>query len=393
MYVYRQKARPRRAFLAIVNKAIEAFPDALQLHRDIEQEFTPTAWRTWDATLGSFLDPERATLLKNVPGLSVSTASRHLDSAVALPACKRHLWRFQVEQLHQHARQIRRSQPWMVIRVDLTSVEKTGQKLPYVRTYNKVHGLHLVVLHVSIGKLSFPMGCEIYDPAYPEVTPILLALRLIKRLHPYGWGWIKQFVVMDSGFYSADIVDLLPHWGFEHVSLGGKSNLRLRDGRRLGDVQRGECIELDTLPGVKLYASWFTLPRAGQLKKFYVLDTLPGGGRTLTRRHKRRWLIESFFKSAKYDFGLNEIRLRSETGTHNWLCLVWLSLTLALFMQAKAGMTTGKRPSWVWTLSEAASWVRNVLMPHWTVLTAQIQLARVYFRQTLSQTAYLGKTA
>ncbi|WP_415786086.1 hypothetical protein, partial [Deinococcus saxicola] len=29
----------------------------------------------------------------------------------------------------------------MVIRVDLTSVEKTGQKLPYVRTYNKVHGL------------------------------------------------------------------------------------------------------------------------------------------------------------------------------------------------------------------------------------------------------------
>lgn len=376
-----------------MNKAIEAVPDALQLYRDIERAFTPTAWRTWDAALGSFLDPERATLLKNMPGISKSTASRHLNAGGPLQPCQRHLWRWQVEQLRKYAHQIRRSHPWMVIRVDLTSVEKTGQKLPYVRTYNKVHGLHLVVMHVSIGKLSFPMGCEIYDPAHPEVTPITLALRLIKRLHPYQWGGIKQFVVMDSGFYSADTFDLLRHWGFEHVSLGGKSNLRLRDGRRLKDVQRGECIELDTLPGVKLYASWVTLPRAGQFKHFYVLDTLPGGGRTLTRRHKRRWLIESFFKSAKYDFGLNEIRLRTETGTHNWLFLVWLSLTLALFMQAKAGMTTGKRPSWVWTLSEAASWARDLLMPHWSALSAQIQLAQMSFRQTLFQTAYLEKTA
>ena len=376
-----------------MNKAIEAFPDVLPLYRAIEGELTPTAWRTWDAAIGSFLNPEQATLLKNMPGISVSTASRHLNSAVALPQCKQHLWRFQVEELCKHAHQIKSSRPWMVIRVDLTSVEKTGKQLPYVRTYNKVHGLHLVVMHVSVGKLSFPMGCEIYDPAHPEVTPIMLALMLIHRLHPYQWGWIKQFVVMDSGFYSADALDRLRYWGFEHISFGGKSNLRLRDGRQLKDVQRGECIELDTLPGVKLYASWVTLPRAGKPKRFYVLDTLPGGGRTLTRRHKRRWLIESFFKSAKYDFGLNEIRLRSETGTHNWLFLVWLSLTLALFMQAKAGMTTGQRPRWVWTLSEAASWVRDLLMPHWTALAAQLQLLRLEFRQTLSQTAYLEETA
>ncbi|OLV17824.1 hypothetical protein BOO71_0007621 [Deinococcus marmoris] len=72
---------------------------------------------------------------------------------------------------------------------------------------------------------------------------------------------------------------------------------------------------------------------------------------------------------------------------------MWLSLTLALFMQAKAGMTTGKRPSWVWTLSEAASWARDLLMPHWSALSAQIQLAQMSFRQTLFQTAYLEKTA
>ena len=45
-------------------------------------------------------------------------------------------------------------------------------------------GIHLVVIHVSIGKLSFPMGHAIYDPAQ-EHTPIQLALKLIRRFHPY----------------------------------------------------------------------------------------------------------------------------------------------------------------------------------------------------------------
>ncbi|WP_415786066.1 hypothetical protein, partial [Deinococcus saxicola] len=82
-----------------MNKAIKAVPDALQLYRDIKGEFTPTVWRAWDSALGSFLDPERATLLKNIPGISTSTASRHLNAAVPLETCQRHLWRWQVEKL------------------------------------------------------------------------------------------------------------------------------------------------------------------------------------------------------------------------------------------------------------------------------------------------------
>ncbi|WP_139322698.1 hypothetical protein, partial [Deinococcus marmoris] len=92
-----------------MNNAIEAVPDALQLYRDIEREFTPTAWRSWDAALGSFLDPERATLLKNMTGISKSTASRHLNAGGPPQPCQRHLWRWQVEQLHKYAHQIRRS--------------------------------------------------------------------------------------------------------------------------------------------------------------------------------------------------------------------------------------------------------------------------------------------
>ncbi|GGI92964.1 transposase [Deinococcus wulumuqiensis] len=271
--------------------------------------------------------------------------------------------RFQMEALRAAYHRLRGQKPWLVIRVDLTSIEKTGKSLPYTRTYNGVFGIHLVVLHVSIGKLSFPMGHAIYDPAHDE-TPIQLALKLIRRFHPYFWGDLPQFLVMDSGFYSADAMDLLRWWGFKHVSIGGRSNLLLSDGRRLKEARRGERIELSGLPGLPLYVSWVELPHDGKIKRFYVLDTQPGEARTLTRRHKRRWLIESFFKSAKHDFGLKETRLRTETGIENWLFLVWLSIGLALYTQFKAGMTQGQRPAWRLTLGEAAEEVRLTLMPH-----------------------------
>ena len=127
---------------------------------------------------------------------------------------------------------------------------------------------------------------------------------------------------------------------------GGRSNLLLSDGRRLKDTKRGECIELDGLPGLPLYVSWVELPRIGKMKRFYVLDTQPGTARTLTRRHKRRWLIESFFKSAKHDFGLKETRLRSEAGIKDWIFFVWLSISMSLYQQFQAGMTDGKHPTW-----------------------------------------------
>lgn len=89
-----------------MNKAIGAFSDVLQLYREIKRAFTPTAWRTWDARVGSFFDPERTTLLNNMPGISVSTASRHLNAVVPLEQCQHHLLRFQIEELRKHACQI-----------------------------------------------------------------------------------------------------------------------------------------------------------------------------------------------------------------------------------------------------------------------------------------------
>lgn len=373
-----------------MTKSIEAVPDALELYRAINMELKPLHRRVYAGLLDLFLSTERRTLLRGVESVSASTVSRCLNTLTETLKLAQHLWTWQAKCLRKYARTCKGRTPWLVIRVDLTSIEKTGKKLPYLRTVNAVHGIHLVVLHASVGKLSFPMGHEIYDPAHPEVTPIMLAARLIKRLHPFLWGDFQQFVVMDSGFYSGEFLDLLRWWGFEHISVGGRSNLKLRDGRTLNHTRKGEQVELDSAPGRSLFVflvrtdaqqaldrSWVDLPRDGKTKRFFVLDTLPGTARTLTRRHKRRWLIESFFKSAKHDFGLKETRLRTETGIKNWLLLVMLSASLALWRQCLAEQTTWASPRWNLTLQDAAREMRDVLLPQQVASRLYAALARL----------------
>ena len=204
---------------------------------------------------------------------------------------------------------------------------------------------------------------------------------MIKRLHPYLWGDFQQFVVMDAGFYSGEFLDLLRWYGFEHISVGGRGNLKVRDGRALKDVKKGERVELESAPDQPLYVSWVDLPRDGKAKRFFVLDTVPGTSRTLTRRHKRRWLIESFFKSAKHDFGLKETRLRSETGIRNWLLLVMLSTSLALWKQCLEAENDWASPRWNLTLNAAAAEMRDAIVPHHVSQRVFATLVRLAARQ------------
>lgn len=366
-------------------------PDVQELYLAIKAELTPTQWRTFEGTWAMFLEEGRRKHLKHVQNCSKSTVSRLLNTMNSAPLEKARL-RFQIEALRKEYDRLRGRKPWLVIRVDLTSIQKTGQNLPYTRTYNGIFGIHLVVIHVSIGKLSFPMGHAIYDPSTDE-TPIHLALKLIKRFHPYLWGDLPQFLVMDSGFYSADAMDLLRWWGFNQVSIGGRCNLRLTDGRHLKDAQRGECVTLDGLPECPLYVSWVELPRNGKMKRFYVLDSQPGTARTLTTRHKRRWRIESFFKSAKHDFGLNETRLRTETGIKNWLFLVWLSVSVCLYQQFQVGMTQGKRPAWRLSLGACGTELRHVLMQHLLYQRFLTFLYREKHDVSISKTAKTSRAA
>ena len=96
------------------------------------------------------------------------------------------------------------------------------------------------------------------------------------------------------------------------------------------------------MKGLKLWVSWVNLPRLEKgvevKKRFFVLSTAKRTARTLIRVHGKRWLIESFFKSVKYDFGLNETRLRTEQGIKRWIFMSLLAYAIVSIERASHGM-------------------------------------------------------
>jgi len=101
---------------------------------------------------------------------------------------------------------------------------------------------------------------------------------------------------------------------------------------------------------VALWLSWCDVRREEAKKRFYVAATFAAGGAYLARRYRQRWLIESFFKSVKHDFGLKEARLRTHTGIRLWIFLACLAYSFASLARYR-----NKQPI---TLLEAA---QNVL--------------------------------
>lgn len=342
-----------RAFLLGVTTNRKTDPDALILLHALKCHFNARWWRAFECLLALFLTVCVRTLLGNAQGCSSSTLSRLLNLA---PWKDKEMWKVlntwqttRLRRFHQHRRG---RKPTVRVRLDLTSLEKTGKRLPFVRVYNKVFGIHLVVLHVSVGELSFPLGVRVYALEHPD-TPIELALDLLRHFPAWTWPEFRVYLLADSGFFSVPFLEQTRVLGYSHVSLGAKSNLTLRGGAKLAHTRRGDKVWLESLACTPLYVAWLDLPRKDGLKRFFVLSTLKGSVRTLLGRHAKRWLIESYFKSAQYDFGLNETRLRSEDGIKRWIFMSFLAYSLSSFEQARMGKQSHTQNPERWTLSLA----------------------------------------
>ena len=215
-----------------------------------------------------------------------------------------------------------------MLKLDLTCIEKTGKHIPFARVFNKLFGIQLVVLYACVNGLSVPLGYRIYL-GKDTATPVELALELLGDF-PASRFSARVVVMADSGFSSREFITGCSDLGFKRLLLGMKCNRRLTDGRRLDKlIKRGECVTLHDLPQQPLYLSWCDVKRDEGEKRFYVAATFAAGGAYLARRYRKRWLIESFFKSVKYDFGLKEARLRTKTGIRLWIFLACLAFSLA----------------------------------------------------------------
>lgn len=304
------------------------------------------------ALMALFLDCKLRTTLQNIRGMSASTASRFLSCEHAPDEV---FWaelnRWQLGQCYRLPRRGRRGD--VVLKLDLTCIEKTGKQLPFARVFNRRYGIQLVVLHASVGGLSFPLGYRVYL-GQGKSTPVDLALELLMQFPASGWS--SQTVVMaDAGFGSAELIQGCTELGFKRLLVGVRCDRKLHDGRRLEQLRkRGERVVLHDLSELPLYLSWCDVKRDEGKRRFYVAATFAAGGAYLARRYRRRWLIESFFQSIKHDFGLREARLRTQTGIRMWIFFACLAYSFASLARHLSQHTL--------TLPEAAAHVFDALV-------------------------------
>ena len=289
--------------------------------------------RSLQAALHHFLDTATKKALHRVETVSASAVSRLLnqydwDTA----ACWSLLEKAQWDWLLLAAKG--KHHPILRLSVDLTSVEKTGQQLPYVRVYNKVHGIHLVVLFAEYGTLKWPVAYRVYK-GKGTPTPVTLALQMLNDVPEAIRKRFKIRVLADSGFEAAVFLDEVRQLDFEFV-VGVRATRRTTHPgvTTVADCPHGGYIELQNWPYDTLTLGHFD---RGD-RTFYAVSSELMSGDEVTTEGKQRWGEESFFKEGKHQFGLQQFALRTATGLDRWLFLVFLAWTLTVLFR-ETGMS------------------------------------------------------
>ncbi|WP_102128613.1 transposase [Deinococcus planocerae] len=328
---------------------------------------SPYQQRSLEAALGLFLDLKTKKALHRAQPVSASALSRLLnvyewDTAVCWATLVQGQW----QALLRAAR--RKHLPRLRLCVDLTSVPKTGRKLPFVRVYNEVYGIHLVVLYAVYGNFKFPVGYRVYR-GKGSPSPVRLALDLLATVPAEVSRRFDVWVLGDSGFESSAFLQGVRDLGFEFV-VGVRSTRRTDHPGHVTveDCEHGGWIHLANWPWEPL-----TLARVdrGERTFFSVASQLLAGDR-VAREGARRWAIESFFKEAKHGFGLNRFALRTAQGLDRWVLLVFAAFTLAMLCRADT-----------LSLEQAAEVAARVALPLLVIqrLAAQVCREEEFLRQ------------
>ena len=140
------------------------------------------------------------------------------------------------------------------------------------------------------------------------------------------------------------------------------------NGRAIKTItKKGQQVKLTELDDL-VTASWFYLQRNGKLQKRFVISTHVLKGSTITWWGRRRWAIEGFFKTAKYQFGLASFGQQTLLGVYRWLilCLISFVLTHWVFLSLRRD----NLPDW----KEAALLTLQQLLPESAVSLLLIEI-------------------
>ena len=282
------------------------------------------------ALLGLFLEGQGTPLPEHCKLKSASALSRFLNE-----------YKWSTRQVIRAVRQAAQQQilsqprtgrrPTLQVILDLTTLEKVGKFKGFkelIRVYNGKRGLHVVLLYIVVGQWRVPWAFQVYR-GKDTPSPAQLGLRLLRRLPKILTQHFEVLVLADTAFGSNEFVTKVRQLK-HHALVGVSCNRKLEDGRTLVQLhKRGQQVQLSGLKS-SVHLSWYYFKREdGKWKKRYVLCTKALKGSTITRRGRRRWQIEGFFKVAKYRFGLDRFGQQKLLGVYRWLVLSLTAYLLA----------------------------------------------------------------
>ena len=205
----------------------------------IKALYTQTKFHCLFAILNLFLDPATKTTLENVEEVSSSTASRffanHTNKMYREFTSSLSEWQLCILWLLYNNANRRGRRSHIFLKIDLTSIEKTGVKLPFVRLFNKIFGIHILVLHAHVGHVSFPLAFRIYL-GKGTTTQVKLALQMLKDFPPEMWP-SRTVVLADAGFGAKEFIRGCKRLGFDRAIVGIRKDRRLTTGQKICEVR------------------------------------------------------------------------------------------------------------------------------------------------------------
>ena len=220
--------------------------------------------------------------------------------------------------------------PHLQVIIDLTTLEKRGKFKAFaqlIHILNGKRGLHIVVMYLVVGGWRVSWAFRPWR-GKETVTPAQLGLKLLRTLPKRLTHRFRVLVLADTGFSSVEFINGIEKLRDFQAIVGIPKNRLMANGKAIETItKKGQQVQIQRFEKM-VTASWFYLERNGKLEKRFVISTRVLKGSTITWWGRRRWAIEGFFKTAKYQFGLASFGQQTLLGVYRWLILSFISFVL-----------------------------------------------------------------
>ncbi len=301
----------------------------------LKADFTRYSWPLLTTlVLGLLLCKARKTLSQLATGHSISSLSRFLNEYTW---SVEHIRQYRQEQLAaavcQRHQGRRGRKPTFYLIIDDTVIPKWGRHIAklgrhFCSTQKKVVWGHcLVFSYLVAGEIEGPWDWKLYVNerfCSPESfqTKIQLANAMIEAFEPPFPG--KVMVLMDSAYLCKAVIQTARRKGYEVVGTV-KKNRPIEFGSQVKHLKTGEVNFLTQL-NVPMRFAWVRRKRG---RKCVGCTDLRLKAQMIRRHYKCRWAVETFFQTAKHQFGMGHYQIRRWKGIERWIELVLLVYTLS----------------------------------------------------------------